>query len=242
MAIEVFNRYEHKYIINEKTYKKILPELFPYMEADAYNKGGRPYTITNLYYDTPDSYLIRASLESPVYKEKLRLRAYGVPKANDTVYLEIKKKYMGLVNKRRTPLCLNEAYRFAKDGKAPLKSPGLNRQVACEIAYFLSVYRPVPKICISYERTAFFEKGGDLRISFDSDILSRRDDLFLESGLHGTQLLPKGVYLMEIKTASAMPLWLCETLSELKIRRTSFSKYGAEVKKNKGVILNERAV
>lgn len=130
MAIEVFNRYEHKYIINEDIY------------------------------------------------EKLRLRAYGVPKADDTVYLEIKKKYMGLVNKRRTPLCLNEAYRFAKDGKAPLKSPGLNRQVAGEIAYFLSVYRPVPKICISYERTAFFEKGGDLRISFDSDILSRRDDLF----------------------------------------------------------------
>ncbi len=243
MAIEVFNRYEHKYIINEETYEKLLPRLSSHMEADAYNKGGRPYPITNLYYDTPDSYLIRASLESPVYKEKLRLRAYGVPKAGDTVYLEIKKKYMGLVNKRRTPLFLTEAYRFAEDGKVPLKSPGLNRQVAGEIAYFLSVYRPVPKICLSYERTAFFEKGnGDLRISFDSDILSRRDDLFLESGLYGTPLLPKGVYLMEIKTASAMPLWLCETLSELKIRRTSFSKYGAEVKKNKGVIFNERAV
>lgn len=124
MAIEVFYRYENKYIINEDIY------------------------------------------------EKLRLRAYGVPKADGTVYLEIKKKYMGLVNKRRTPLSLAEAYRFSENGKVPIKSRGLNRQVAGQIAYFLSVYRPVPKICISYERTAFFEKGGDLRISFDSGILS----------------------------------------------------------------------
>lgn len=101
-----------------------------------------------------------------------------MPKADGTVYLEIKKKYMGLVNKRRTPLSLAEAYRFSENGKVPIKSRGLNRQVAGEIAYFLSVYRPVPKICISYERTAFFEKGGDLHISFDSGILSRRDDLF----------------------------------------------------------------
>lgn len=73
---------------------------------------------------------------------------------------------------RRTPLSLAEAYRFSENGKVPIKSRGLNRQVAGQIAYFLSVYRPVPKICISYERTAFFEKGGDLRISFDSGILS----------------------------------------------------------------------
>lgn len=80
---------------------------------------------------------------------------------------------------RRTPLSLAEAYRFAENGKVPIKSRGLNRQVAGQIAYFLSVYRPVPRLYLSYERTVFFEKGGgDLRISFDSGILSRRDDLF----------------------------------------------------------------
>lgn len=88
--------------------------------------------------------------------------------------------------RRRTPLSLAEAYRFAENGKVPIKSRGLNRQVAGEIAYFLSVYRPVPRLYLSYERTAFFEKGGgDLRISFDSGILSRRDDLFPESGPYG---------------------------------------------------------
>lgn len=47
------------------------------------------------------------------------------PKADGTVYLEIKKKYMGVVNKRRTPLSLAEAYRFAENGKVPIKSRGL---------------------------------------------------------------------------------------------------------------------
>lgn len=80
------------------------------MTLDPYNIDRKPYTITNLYYDTPDDYLIRAPLSDPVYKEKLRLRAYGVPEKNSKVFLEIKKKYDGLVNKRRTALGLDEAY------------------------------------------------------------------------------------------------------------------------------------
>lgn len=111
MEIEVFYRYEHKYIINEDIY------------------------------------------------EKLRLRAYGVPKADGTVYLEIKKKYMGLVNKRRTPLSLAEAYRFAENGKVPIKSRGLNRQVAGQIAYFLSVCRPVPRLYFPMSARRFLKKA-----------------------------------------------------------------------------------
>ena len=114
MAIEVFNRYEHKYILNEQTYARLQDALEQHMTLDPYNIDRKPYTITNLYYDTPDDYLIRASLSDPVYKEKLRLRAYGVPEKNSKVFLEIKKKYDGLVNKRRTALGLDEAYVFAK--------------------------------------------------------------------------------------------------------------------------------
>lgn len=44
-------------------------------EKDAYGA----YTICNIYYDTGDWRLIRKSLEKTVYKEKLRIRSYGVP-------------------------------------------------------------------------------------------------------------------------------------------------------------------
>ena len=231
MAIEVFNRYEHKYLISGDVYDEVIKVMDEHMELDRYNTDHKPYTIANIYYDTKDDYLIRSSLASPVYKEKLRLRSYGVPDKNSTVYLEIKKKFNGIVNKRRTALKTGEAYRFVKSGIAPEYKEYMNTQVMAEIEYFLSLYDLVPKVYIAYDRVAYFEKeNADLRISFDENIRTRRTDIRLESGDYGKQLLEKGVYLMEIKTASAKSLWLSHMLDEYDIRRSSFSKYGTEFK------------
>lgn len=231
MAIEVFNRYEHKYMLNQETYLRVLDEIEKHMVPDAHNVGRKPYTIANIYFDTPDDYLIRESLSKPPYKEKLRLRAYGVPQENTKVYLEIKKKYNGIVNKRRTTLRLREAYAFAETGTEPAYKEYMNRQVMREIAYFLKRYDVSPKLYLAYDRIAYFEKDNtDLRISFDSNIRSRRYDLKLENGDYGTPLLAENKYLMEVKTSLAKPIWLAELLTEFGIRRNSFSKYGTEYK------------
>lgn len=231
MATEVFNRYEHKYMLSDYQYAKIIGLLDEHMEPDAYNINRAPYTIANIYYDTADDRLIRTSLESPPYKEKLRLRSYGVPKADSNVYLEIKKKYKGIVNKRRTTLKLGEAYFFAENGRLPQIKPYMNAQVVKEIEYFMQTYDLVPKLYLAYDRIAYFEKGNaDLRISFDTNIRSRRYDLRLERGDYGAALLENGVHLMEIKTSLAKPLWLTHALSALNIKRVSFSKYGTEYK------------
>ena len=231
MAIEVFNRYEHKYILNQQQYDEMIKVMNEHMNPDPYNKGGKPYTITNIYYDTQDDHLIRASLSKPIYKEKLRLRSYGVPKDGQKVFLEIKKKYNGIVNKRRTTLKLDEAYKFVGSGEKPEIESYMNKQVINEISYFLKVYDLKPKLYLAYDRIAYFEKGNDdLRISFDQNIRSRREDVQLEIGDHGNLLLEEGQYLMEIKTSLAMPLWLTHTLARLNLKRQSFSKYGAEFK------------
>ncbi len=231
MAIEVFNRYEHKYMLDKQAYESVINVLQKHMELDFYNKNCTPYTIANIYFDTDGDYLIRTSLSDPKYKEKLRLRAYGVPSENSKVYLEIKKKFNGIVNKRRTTLTLSEAYDFAKSGKAPEKKEYMNGQVLREIEYFLKIYDLKPKLYLAYDRIAFFEKDNpDLRISFDTNIRSRRYDLRLENGDYGENLLDDGVYLMEIKTSLAKPLWLTAVLSSLDIKRKSFSKYGTEFK------------
>ena len=119
MAIEVFNRYEHKYMLDKDTFEKVIAVMDAHMDLDSHNAGHIPYTIANVYFDTRDNYLIRHSLEKPIYKEKLRLRSYGVPTENDKVFLEIKKKYNGIVNKRRTALALSEAYNFVSSGQSP---------------------------------------------------------------------------------------------------------------------------
>lgn len=231
MAIEVFNRYEHKYLMDKKTYEKVLQIMDRRMVPDKYNNNHQAYTITNVYFDTDDDYLIRHSSEKPKYKEKLRLRAYGVPDADAEVFLEIKKKVNGIVNKRRTTLKLNEVYDFLKTGKAPAPKEYINKQVLNEITYFLKCYNLCPKVYLAYDRVAYFEEGNpDLRISFDCNIRTRRHNVALEKGDYGELLLDENTYLMEIKTSKAMPLWLAHMLNELGLKRCSFSKYGTEFK------------
>lgn len=236
MAIEVFNRYEHKYLMDTKTYWAITKRIQKYMQADAYNIGGNCYTIANLYYDTKDNLLIRQSLSKPVYKEKLRLRSYGVPQSSSDVFLEIKKKFDGLVNKRRTILKPQEAYEFLSSNVPTSLKSYMNKQVTMEIKYFLSCYDLQAKTYIAYDRMAYFEKDNpDLRISFDTNIRTRRYDLRLECGDYGDPILDDGIWLMEVKTALAKPVWLCNIISEFGLCRTSFSKYGTEFKQQLGL-------
>ena len=233
MAIEVFNRYENKYLLDDLAYRRFYSDLLEYMELDDYNKQHEYYSITNLYFDTEHDSLIRTSLSKPKYKEKLRLRAYGVPGEDAKVYLELKKKVFGLVNKRRTALKLNEAYEFVRTGCLPELQPYMNQQVVEEIKYFLGRYELVPKTYLAYERKAMFSKESrDLRITFDTNIRSRRCDLGLELGDHGESLVEDNKWLMEVKAEKTIPMWLSRLLSEHGLYRTSFSKYGNEFKKS----------
>ncbi len=229
MAIEVFNRHENKYLINKDIYTEIQDALLNYMELDEYNKTHEFYTISNIYYDTKDNHLIRNSLSKPKYKEKLRLRSYGVPREDDKVYLEIKKKVCGLVNKRRTKLKLREAYDFVSTGVKPELKEYMNRQVLNEVEYILKIYDLEPKLYLAYDRKAMFSKENrDLRITFDTNIRTRRYDLALESGDYGECLMESDQWLMEVKAERNIPLWLSKLLSEYKIYSTSFSKYGKD--------------
>jgi hypothetical protein len=233
MAIEVFNRYENKYLMDTKAFYAIFNRLTEYMELDAYNKDDKFYSISNLYYDTEQHTLVRNSLSKPKYREKLRIRAYGVPAADAKVYLELKKKVFGLVNKRRTGLRLHEAYEFVRTGQPPAFREGMNGQVIREIEYFLSRYELRPMVYLTYDRIAMFCKGNrDLRITFDTNIRSRRHDLRLEMGDSGDPLMERGQWLMEVKAEKTIPVWLSKLLSEHRMYRTSFSKYGNEYKKS----------
>ena len=232
MAIEVFNRVEKKYLLDNRVYEMLLHKLEDYMEVDVYNKGNKLYSIANIYYDTPSDELIRNSLEQPVYKEKLRLRSYGVPKMEDQVFLEIKKKFGGVVNKRRTALVLSEAYQYLEDGKQPMESSNINQQVLREADVFLKRYCLLPKVFLAYDRIAFFGKEDkDFRVTFDTNLRTRREDVRLEDGMDGIPLLEDGIWLMEVKITKAAPLWFTHLLSEYRIYSTSFSKYGTEYKK-----------
>jgi len=231
--INTFKRYEKKFLLSYSQFENIMPRLEEYMEKDKYCRGGNTYSIYNVYYDTDDSSVIRHSLSKPYYKEKLRMRSYSTPKSmNDTVFIELKKKIGKIVSKRRAVLTLRDAKNFTEKGIRPKSDDYITNQVINEIGYFLKTNKVHPMAYISYTRIALFGKDNpELRITFDNHIITRRDNVALERGCYGEELLPEGKYLMEIKIPGAIPLWLSKLLAEFKIYPASFSKYGTEYKK-----------
>jgi len=213
----VFRRYEIKYIITAEQKQKLLAAMEPYMEPDRFGHTG----IRNLYYDTDSFRLVRRSIEHPVYKEKLRIRRYG---GEETAFVELKKKYGGVVYKRRLAMPLPQAVEWLS-GKS---GGGGDSQIAREIDYFLRYYGSLhPAAVLSYERDAYAARdSSDFRMTFDDCILARQEALSLEDGPWGTHLLRQDAVLMEVKSGGGLPLWLVRTLSAEKIYKTSFSKYG----------------
>lgn len=218
MAQEVFKRYEKKYMLTAAQYKKLCHMASDRLVIDEYGK----HTICNIYFDTDNYSLIRSSIEKPVYKEKLRLRSYGIPTADSTVFLEIKKKFDGIVYKRRTQMTLDEAYKYI-NGEEIDKSG----QILNEIDWFMNFYKPVPKVYLAYDRVAMYDKyDSSVRVTFDTNIRWRDAVLGLENGAWGAVLLDEDKYIMEIKISGAMPMWLSSILDRLKIYPASYSKYG----------------
>lgn len=233
----VFRRHEIKYLLTREQYLTLLPQIAPYMALEPYGKT----TIRNIYFDTDSFRLIRRSLEKPVYKEKLRLRTYGKEYLKDNVFMELKKKFDSVVYKRRIAVEESAALRWL----CQKTDPGIQSQIADEITYFIRYYETLrPRVFLSYERQAYYCKAGsDLRITFDENILSRDFDLNLGGHIGGTAILSDHKVLMEIKTAGGMPLWLVRLLSQHRIYKSAFSKYGTAyesiiIPKQKGVLFH----
>lgn len=217
--MEVFNRIEQKYILNEYEYKILFNKIKSHLEKDHYYKSN----ICNLYFDNKNNDFIVNSLEKPIFKEKIRLRSYSVPNINDIVYLELKGKMKGVVFKRRLEIELNDFYKYIESGIIDKK---YDNQVMHEIDYIIKKFNLSPKIFIGYNRLSYYDKDNiNFRLTFDSNLRSRDEDLRLEYGDYG-YLLNKNQYIMEVKSLGGIPLWFTKILSEMNIYPTSFSKYG----------------
>lgn len=211
----VFKRYETKYILDLDQFNCLIKVIESNMNKDPYGNT----TIQSLYFDTSNSILARRSIEKPNYKEKLRLRSYGIKNLDSNVFLEIKKKYDGIVYKRRCEIKQSDIDSFLE------YNLNLDNQIGHEMNYFRDFYKTLEKkMLITYERKAYFKD--DLRITFDSNIKYRDYDLTLDKGYYGKSLIDKNHILMEIKVSNSYPLWLTSILNLNNIYQTSFSKYG----------------
>lgn len=222
-AINVMKRYEIKYLLTKEQTEYLVEGLKGHMVLDQYGRT----SICSLYYDTPNHRLIRESLDKPEFKEKCRLRSYGLAKPGKPVFLELKRKAYGIVYKRRIQTSIDEVNKFFN--KSDVFS---DSQIEKEITYFRDYYESLKPSClIIYDREAYYEPDGDLRLTIDYNPRYRLENLDLSTSTDGKSLLEEGSTILEIKVQEAIPIWLSTLLSNGKIYKNSFSKYGEAYKR-----------
>ena len=232
--VTVMKRFELKYIVSPEQEARFLEGLRDRMEPDEYGRT----SILSLYYDTPEYRLINASLEKPFFKEKMRLRSYGLATDESPVFLELKRKAYGTVYKRRVGTTVPLVKKFFA-GEGEICAEG---QINREITYFRDLYGNLAPSClIICERTAYIEPGCDLRVTVDNDPRYRTEDLDLTASMEGEPLLPDGYSILEIKVQEAVPLWLAHLLDREGIYKNSFSKYGEAYKRQMSKISAPKA-
>ena len=237
---DTFERKEKKYLITRAQCEAIKCGLSARMQLDDYGAT----RIDSLYLDTPDRSLICRSLEKPLYKEKLRVRSYGAFSQSNTVFLEIKKKYKGIVYKRRVRMSkrgyeayvqgmsyeqAQERYPVEAANAADDLKPG-KLQIARELDAFFRRYDDLmPSMVISCLREAWApidpcDEDCVDRVTFDENI--SYIDLFEQGSTARRPVIGPDQIVMEIKCAGGYPTWLCDLLSSVGAYPRSFSKYG----------------
>jgi VTC domain. len=217
--MNIFRRVEQKYLITKEQHDALLEALGDRLVKDQYFYND----MYNLYLDTPNHDLIIQSMEKPMYKEKIRVRSYGLAENNDSkVYLEIKKKFDGVGNKRRISMTLGEFWKYLEKGTKPKDA---NPHTLAEMDWAFTKYQLQPSILINYERYSYYMRGNkDLRITFDHNVRYRTNKLDLTNNDDMHPVIDKNTYIMEIKSLDSLPLDLSRLLAKLKIYPRSFSK------------------
>lgn len=217
--MNIFRRVEQKYLITTEQYNALMEALGDKLVKDEYFYND----IYNLYLDAPDHRLIIQSIEKPMYKEKFRVRSYGLAENEDSkVYLEIKKKFDGTSHKRRISMTLGEFYKYMEKGNRPKNA---NPITLAELDYDFEKYNLQPSILINYERYSYYFRGNkDLRVTFDHNVKYRVKKPDLTNGDDMYRIIDKDMYIMEIKSLDSLPIKLSQLLAKLKIYPRGFSK------------------
>ncbi|MBP3869709.1 MAG: polyphosphate polymerase domain-containing protein [Faecalicoccus sp.] len=219
-VIDTFERVEDKYELSESQYQLFLKAIQDHVHPDIYYK----YTVHSIYFDNDHYQLAVNSLQKPEYKCKVRLRTYEQPNKDSKCFLELKKKYNDIVYKTRFYMDVNSAYRYLYENVIPEDSNNIMR----ELNYVFHYYDLHNFCYVQYDRECYAaNEDADVRITFDTNIRYRLDDISLSTKGSEIDLIPEDTHMLEIKCKDRYPLWLVEILSKMKLYKKSFSKCGS---------------
>ncbi len=233
MNKDTFKRKEIKYVLDAAQHERLRSVVYEQLPPAVFGTG----RVSSLYLDTADRSVIARSLEKPLYKEKMRVRWYGAPDlmAAHDAFIELKKKYDGIVYKRRLQVSPGKVRAFlsgmpcadlvqqdvrALDGQTDAQRIQIARELDAARA---RAARLRPSVIISCDRTSFgTDDENGLRITFDEHLHAQG----LFDGESKFPLMAERHAIMEVKCTGAYPLWLVSALNSAKAYPASFSKYG----------------
>jgi SPX domain protein involved in polyphosphate accumulation len=214
-------RVENKYLVSNLELAVIAKRLSAVMQQDIHQTGDC-YEIRSIYFDDAWDRCMDENDAGIDCRQKYRIRTYG--SENAPINLEIKAKQNGLTKKTACTLSHSQYERILDGGndlefgdKKPLNQ--LLLQMRCA--------KMQPKIIIAYERTAFVHPIGNVRITFDRNIMASRNCAsFLEPRIEElVPILPVGMHVLEVKYDEYLPDVIARQLQTGKLQQTAFSKY-----------------
>ena len=224
-----FNRFEFKYLVDFDQKRRLEEDLAPYTVRDPYSDPERGYPVYSLYWESPEHTFFWEKIDGQKVRRKLRFRLY---EGGETAFVEIKQRIDRTVQKRRTPLPIDEVRAlFGRGDIDPELESEVEDRTLREALLLCRMYRLRPETAIRYQRTALFgAHESDLRITFDTRLRydARAHDLGRPFEVGKSALDPR-LSVMEIKFNERVPLWLVRLAGRRGLELVRFSKYCAAV-------------
>ncbi len=228
--IRNFNRFELKYLITLRQAEMLRSSISDYLHPDEHGNGNGHYSLTSLYFDSPDYSCYWEKMDGVRFRRKLRLRHYETQeKINDNtpVFVEIKQRYDRVTQKRRVILSCQQALLLCTQRQLPDLIYSKDKPVIQEINGFTWQYNLQPVSIVRYQRQAFVGSDFDigLRVTFDTQMRSQTRRLDLVEETDTIPMFSPDQVIMEIKVNERIPYWLTEMVAKYNLRMVRVSKY-----------------
>lgn len=217
----MYYRNEWKYLVTDGQLAILAGRLRAILPMDRHQTG-EAYAIRSLYFDDADDGCMAENEAGVDDRRKYRLRLYNADPGR--IQLEIKEKLHGKTHKAGCLVSAGECRRIMEGAPPPIAADAPAPRNLLSVA--MRCQGMAPKVIVEYERTAFVNRSGNVRITFDRNIsASAAVGDFLEPRLPLTPILPTGRQVLEVKFDEFLPDYVAQALELGSLRQTAFSKY-----------------
>lgn len=226
-----FKRRELKFVVDAEQRARLTADLLARMTPDPHGDAEGCYPVVDLYFDNRYQDLYWEHARGIESRLKLRLRVYGG--ASLTIpphsFLELKRKHKGRVYKQRVALPIDEAMAVVAGAEPRTAVDAAGRRVLEQVGWLTELRLLRPSCVLRYDRQALRGGGdeGDLRVTFDTDIRFRIDQLVPEPDDQGCDrvIMRADRSVMEVKVSHQVPGWLARLIHHHGCQRQGHSKY-----------------